>query len=319
MRGRVLAALALLGAAWAAPVALTEPGCCAFPRWSADSREVMYIDRVGNRTAYYAVNATRAGTPRRALNVADYSPDLRYAYDPAQGRLRDLGGNRRLSADLGAGPLWSAGPLIGWNVSGRSGRYDTVPTAVFVADLEAGLRAGRLSPRRLVTVYGGGAVGWLGEDTLLVSGKSAPGDELRALRAVRADGRGARVLARARNLRGVLPAPGGRWVVYYVAFDAPGRNGLYVVSGAGEAPRRLDFFGSYRWRDAHTLLYIPLETGAKSHRLMAFDARSGRSRELLDLGARVGGDGWEVSPDGKRIFYRNADDQRLYALELPAS
>jgi hypothetical protein len=105
-------------------------------------------------------------------------------------------------------------------------------------------------------------------------------------------------------------------VAYYVAFDRPERNGLFVVSRGGQG-QRLDWFGSYRWRDAQRLVYIPLLLGQPTHRLFEYDLQSHTSRLLADLGTQVSHDQWQVSPDGQRLVFLSSRDRNLWVLELP--
>ena len=125
------------------------------------------------------------------------------------------------------------------------------------------------------------------------------------------------MISSALSQRGVSISPGGRWVAYYVAFDSLTRNGMFVLDTKSGSSKRVDWFGSYRWRDANRIVYIPLEMGVTQHWLLEWNASTGAKRELAKLGAKVAGDDWQIAPNGSRIAFVNATNRNLYALELP--
>ena len=318
MRALASVALLLAGGALAAPERLTSGGCCTEPFWAPDSRRVLFIDRPKGAAAagIYSVDADAGPgqAPRLAFSrIAYYAPSLAYAAVPASGGLtvERLSDRARFTVPGATSLAWSPdGRSVAWSVSDQSGTFDTRRSRVYAAPFGG--------PARLVaTVYGGGVAGWLGPDELLLTGKSAPSQPDRALRAVRVSSGAGRVLAQAANLRGVSISRGGRFVAYYVAFDRPERNGLFVLAAAGGKPRKLGTFGSYRWRSADALALIPLRPGARSHVVLNVDAATGKARQVLDLGGKVKDDGWQVSPDGSRLVFVNARDRNLYVVALP--
>jgi len=79
-------------------------------------------------------------------------------------------------------------------------------------------------------------------------------------------------------------------------------------------------FGSYRWRDDHRLLIIPLRPTAAFHELWEFDAQSGTARALTKaetIPIKIANNDWAVAPDGHSIVFVSALDHNLWLLPLP--
>ncbi|MCX7601845.1 MAG: peptidoglycan DD-metalloendopeptidase family protein [Meiothermus sp.] len=295
------------------PRRLTTGGCCVNPLWSPDSSTVLFIDKPNPQspTALYGVSVLRPDPPKPLLPIAHYNPRFTHALLPGRPSLveRLSDGQRFYLETEGGNVAWSpSSQRLAWNITQAEGNFDRRRSEVWLA-----LWGG--APQRVATVFGGGLVGWLDEETLLLSGKRAPEDALRNLETLHLPTGERRILARALNMRGIQIGPDGRWVAYYVAFDHPERNGLYLVSRGGQK-FKLSWFGSYRWRDASRLVYIPLNPGQPTHRLMEYHLQTHTSRPLADLGAKVLNDQWQVSPDGERVVFLS-QDRNLWWLELP--
>ncbi len=296
------------------PRRLTSGGCCVNPIWGPDSATVLFIDKPepSAPAAFYGVSMGQPESPKPLLPIAFYNPSFTYALLPGAPSLveRLLDGQRFYIHTQGGNVAWSpSSGQLAWNTTEPVGNFDRRRSEVWVAPLGK-------APVRVATLYGGGLTGWLDENTLLLTGKRAPEDALRNLETLHLEMGERRILASASAMRSVLPSPDGRWVAYYVAFDRPERNGLFVVSRGGER-LRLDWFGSYRWRDARRLVYIPLLLGQPTHRLFEYDLQSRTSRLLVDLGTQVSHDQWQVSPDGERVVFLSSRDRNLWVLELP--
>lgn len=299
---------------------LTKGGCCTGTVWSPDSGALLYIDKPPGaaKAAIYGVPAAGISAPGvRFSRIAFYSPDLKYAAIP-QGNSPQGNGTvvERLSDQKrwtlptqGAQLLWGPGEQVAYTVSAQSGNYDRRAGRVYVARLGE-------TPRSVATLYGGSAVAWLNATTLLLSGKASAGVRDRQLFTLDVQSAARRTLASALNFRGVQPSPDGKQVAYSVTFDSVARNGLFVQPTSGGAARRLDWFGSYQWR-GNGLLYIPLTLNLPTHTLRLYDLGSGQSRPLLNLGAKVQSDQWQVSPDGQKVAFRRAGDGNIYVTRLP--
>jgi len=301
---------------------LTGAGCCVSPFWSADSSRVYFIDKPSSAaSAIYGVSAVSPSGVRMEFgNVAQFSKSQRYAVLPGQitllERLSD-GQRVRVLTQGGSIAFSTSETKIAWSVTGQSASFDTQPTRVYTATLSSGSRFMVSAPKLIATLYGGGVAGWLNESELLLTGKSNPSQRDRALRIVSVSTGAGRVISSALSIRGVSVSPGGRWVAYYVAFDGANRNGMFMLDTKTGVTKRVDWFGSYRWRDANRIAYIPLETGVSQHRLLEWNASTGAKRELARFGAKVAGDDWQLAPNGSRIAFVNAANRNLYALELP--
>ena len=127
-------------------------------------------------------------------------------------------------------------------------------------------------------------------------------------------------LGRFYSLRHLSVAPGGERLMFVLTFqDDPSQNGVYLMEvKAPPQAQRLGWVGAWRWRDSHSVYYIPFEPTQPYHDLRAVDLISGVDVSLIDgetLQLAIADGYWEVSADGERIAFRNADDLQLTILE----
>ncbi|THF67834.1 LysM peptidoglycan-binding domain-containing protein [Deinococcus sp. Arct2-2] len=308
------------------PVAgrVSRAGCCAHPVWTADSTHLLFLDRpAGREVGMYSVPADGTGLSGLwRLPPTLLSEGSLYGLQPA-------GPATALALHFGASSagvvvtvptsgrdaVWSPEGRLAWPTYGAADRSDWTPLTVLTAD-PFGSEA-KAPSRPLVTVYGGRLVGWLNEDTLLLTGRLARNDARRSVLTVdRATGR-TRVLAQGQLLSGVRPSPDGTQVLFRVTLDAAGRGGLFVVPTAGGAVWPVPTFGSGRWQDNARLLLVPYEPGQASHRLLRIDVTTGQTEDLLSFSDKIAGDDWQVAPDGTRLVYLSAGDRALHVLTLP--
>ncbi|UBV41732.1 hypothetical protein LAJ19_08710 [Deinococcus taeanensis] len=312
---------ALLGSA---ALAAALPGrtvlsgeCCPGAVWTPDSRALLFLDGPPARssTGMYQVSASGGAVTRRFSSVAFFSPALKWAVRPGAGEqttLERLSDGRRFTLPTwGADVTWTrAETRLAYARSETSGNYDRRVTRVFVADAFG-------APRLISTLSGGSIHAWLNDTTLLLSGKRAAQDRDRELFTLDLRTGARQVLRQALNLRAVTVSADGRFVAYTVAFDSAARNGLWVQAAAGGAPRELNDYGSYRWRDGSRLLLIPLKAAGGAHVLRQYDARANTWSTLGDLGDQVRQSDWSVSPDGRQLNYLSARDGNVRVLTLP--
>lgn len=304
------------------PRRLTTGGCCVNPSWSADSSRVLFVDQpVDKPTAIYGVNPRDPGAIKSAFSsVAFLSPSERYALLPGSvSILERVSDGRRvtLPTDFGNLNYSPSEARVAWSVSATRGNFDRLTTEIFTSSLTSTPNAFTSSgPKRLARVYGGGVVGWLSENRLVITGKSSPTERDRSLRVLDTQSGQSKVLVRALNFRSLGISPGGRWIAYTIAFDSAARDGMFVMDTNTGQSRRVGWFGSLRWRDANRIVYVSLGSRAASHELMEFDARTDQSRGLAKLNAKIENDQWQLSPDGQRAAFVNAADHDIYALEL---
>lgn len=120
-----------------------------------------------------------------------------------------------------------------------------------------------------------------------------------------------------KNLREVSIAPGGQRMLFYLSFqDDPAADGIYLIATEpGAQPQKMDWFGSWRWRDAENLYVIPFEPTNPVQTLWWVNPLTGERRALTDPATQpiqIVNGGWEVSADGSRILFLNAFDDRLW-------
>jgi Tol biopolymer transport system component len=123
------------------------------------------------------------------------------------------------------------------------------------------------------------------------------------------------------NVHGLQVAPGGGTLAFYLTFqENPDDSGVYVlVTQPGAAPRKLEFFGSYRWRDDQSLYTLSYDIEQDVHTLGYIDISQGTLRTLTDpeeIPLRIANGEWSVSPDGTRIVYVDPADYGLYTLAI---
>lgn len=304
---------------------LTAPGCCTLPYWSADGRRVQFIDRPAPDlpVGVWAVDAEAPGAPPTLVTdeIGYFSPDMRYRIEIAGDRttLERIEDGARWDLPAAGRPISIApgGQRIAWQVSPPNTEFERRTTRVWVAGIDgSGAREVAALPR-------GSLVTWIDAGTLLLRGR----DRLDALEdvlwALGVDDGARREIARAPNLRGELPSPGGGWVAYYVArHDDPSDTGMWIAATGGGAPKRIDkaLFGAYRWRDDGRLLVVPQDGDGVSHALVEVDVATLATRRLTDpatMPFKIANGDWTVSPDGRRVAFVESGDKAIWVLGLP--
>ena len=321
----LLSALLAAGLSVAAPnqtsrvlesVPVLSGGCCPGATWTPDSAALLFLDGppVRGSTGIYRVSASGGPVSRQYSSIFYSSPRLLWAVRPngTNTVLERLADNRRFTLPTnGADVNWSPSEQkLAYTRSDTSGNYDRRASRVYVAQVFG-------QPRQIATLYGGGVSGWLDERRVLLSGKLTPGLRDRQLW-TQDTVSGAKVnLGSALSFRGLSAAPGGKWAAYYVAFDSAQRNGMFVQDTRTGQRRKLSEFGSYRWRDANRLLFIPLQLSGKFHVLREYDAANNTWLTLGSLNDQVRQGDWNISPDGKKLSYLSAKDGNVRVLSLP--
>ena len=310
-----------------APRRLLTGGCCAGAWWSADSSQLLYVDRPPGvpATALYSVPVWPPGTPPRVADarVAERTggAQLRVYVEGRQSIVRDLltdeqwalptdGNPLRLSPD-GTWAVW-------WEATGARRDVDGI-NRVWAAPVRGG------EPVELAALWGLAVVDFL-PDNRHVLAVGRPFRERPLFSLLRLDSQGGEMveLARGEWLSDALLSPNGRWVVFLTSLDRrnPERNGVWVVATEGEVygtARKLPFEGAYRWRDGERLLYLPLQLDVPAHSVWELHVESGEQRLLLgpDLGIRVASNDWSVSPDGASLAWVDERERDLWLVDLP--
>jgi hypothetical protein len=302
---------------------LTGPGCCVQPFWSADGQYVRFIDQPAPTmpTGIYEVSIEGSSNVRLySEQIGLPSPDDRYlAFLNESGDtvVQEVSSEAQsVIPNDGLRVFFSPGSArLAWADLADSGNFDQRPAVIGISDIDGA------NTQELITVYGGGIVGWLNDDTLLLIGRDSPGEPDESLFTLSVIDGARRDLVSEERIYTSNIAPGGEWVVYTIAFDPDSseNDGLWVVSTDGEARYKLDVVGSARWRDASRLLIIPIEMDAVSHRLWQFDSESGTVEPLTEPDQhpfRVASGDWNVSPTGRYVVFLNAEDESLWLIDL---
>ncbi|BCX02402.1 MAG: hypothetical protein KatS3mg053_0340 [Candidatus Roseilinea sp.] len=308
-------------------VPLTSGGCCVQPFFSPDGRRVLFLDKPDGTAPVgiwaVAVDAPLSPPTLFTERLGPFSRDLSLALDLQNGqtvieRLSD--GARWMINNGGRAVTFSPDATrIVWTVLQESGGFDVRRVEIYVADVDGS------DVRLVATRFGGGPLGWLPDSNhLLIGGRANRNDPSPTLSVLNVDTGALRDLVAVERLRGASISPDGRMLAYFVAQarDAS-QNGMYLLDLAhpSPVPQRLDFFGSFRWRDAGRLLYIPLRPGAPSDELWQLEVTTGRAERLVaaDAGSpfKIANGDWDVARDGSKIVFLSARDRNLWLVTLP--
>ncbi|MEW5870431.1 MAG: hypothetical protein AB1894_14240 [Chloroflexota bacterium] len=302
---------------------LTRGGCCVQPFWSPDGAQVLFLDRPAPEApvGLWGVDVT-GGEPRLVTDkLGLYSTDMRLRAFLQSGRTtveRLSDGVRWTIPNNGRMPYFSPdGEWLAWNAGESGPPDDTARRQVWVSRVDGS------QAQRLIDLTGGSMQAWLPDGRLLVSQRMqspASGQALFAL-ALQGENAGELVeLARGQRLRAITISPQGSWLAYVVAFSGdPAQDGLWLLHLSSGERRRLDLFGSFRWRDDQRLLLVPLDLSQPPHRLLQIEAASGQVIDLTDpalTSFKIANGDWSVSPDGRRLVFVSAQDQNIWLLEL---
>ncbi|MCC6904738.1 MAG: hypothetical protein IT326_02780 [Anaerolineae bacterium] len=301
---------------------LTDPGCCVQPFWSADGRTVLFIDRPPGTdlTGIYGVPLSGGPVELFSSQVGLLSPDghmLAYLNESGETTLQDVGtGETWVIPNGGQRVFFSpGGSLLAWAETG-AGNFDTRPVTVSVSAWDGS------GPRVVANLYGGGVMGWLDDDRLLLSGRRGVNEPSTLFSLSIPDGAVTELL-RGQRVWSVAIAPGGGWIAYTVNFASDGdpeAEGLWVASTDGATRYRLEQYGGFQWRDGRRLLVIPFEMDVPGYSLWQFDVLTGQGTALTDpsmVSFRIESGNWLVSPVGDAIVFLNPEDRALWTFGLP--
>jgi murein DD-endopeptidase MepM/ murein hydrolase activator NlpD len=301
------------------PRAISSAGCCVAPFWNKDSSRVLFIDKPNaSPAAIYSLDAGGLSAAKIEFSsVVRLSSSEKFAIlNGSNTILERLSTGERISIPANSVTFSPTEQQIAWSVSNESRRFDTIQTTVFVASIITSPRLQITNTRAVAVLYGGGLSGWLNEQELLLNGKRQGDTRDRELIRLDLRTKNQKVLSSALNFRGISLAPNGKTILYYVAFDSQAKNGLFALNPVSGIAKRLPWFGSYRWRDANRLVFIPIQP-AKTHLLLEWDVRNQTQRILTDLKTKVAVDDWQIAPNGSSIVFVNAATRGLNVVDLP--
>jgi len=281
---------------------------------------VLFIDKPDEKTAtgIYAVDIVQPTTPKLfSERIASFTNDFQYAtyIEGTFAIIEQVGDGQRWRIRTGGRPVLLSPDRtqVIWNETLQTG----APNDMLVTTVMGANRDGS-DARPVTSLLRGSSLAWLDNTRLLVSARlKRDSQELTLFVLSLADGNRTE-LAKSERLRGIIISPNGAWVAYQIAFDTKTSqdNGLWLVKTDGSgAPKKLDFFGPAQWRDANRFIYVPLETNVASHAFYEYDTRTSTSRRLTDPKAapfKIANGDWNVSPDGNKIVFLNAQDLNLW-------
>lgn len=301
---------------------LTEPGCCVQPFWTPDGRIVLFIDKPGltSESGIYGVSIGGGEPTLISERVGLPSPDghyMTYLNEDGETVVEEVSSREQsIIPNGGLRVFFSPGSKrLAWAEIIGTSDFDRRRIIISVSDLNGE------NATELITVFGGGIVGWLDDDHLLLVGATRLSPDLSLFSLSVTDGERFD-LVRNHRIYSASIAPGGQWVLYTIALgpDMVELDGFWVISADAKQHYKLETVGSAHWRDGTHLLIIPIEPDAPSHRLWQFDALTGEVEPLTDpeqLPFRVAAGDWSVSPTGEHVVFLNAEDQALWLITLP--
>ncbi len=296
-------------------------GCCYNAWWHpTDSNRLYAVDGTpGSAASIFEWSVTDA-SPTNLLGPAPkplHSPDGTH-------EIRLLAGQIMIHR-LSDGAEWNVPtqgmiPAIStdnsrllWEVRAQSvlpGQPDSI-TEFWVSDLLG-------QDARRVLAQPGGSARWLDESRLLISTPLEDRITLLSVFDTRDDT--SYTLGSWPWMRGLDISPGGERLMFYLTRNPDAAlNGVYTIETQPEAQaRQLNWFGGWRWRDAHRVYVIPFDPTTDRQSLIYYDLLTDESRLLIDREATTftvtGGD-WSVSADGRRVVYLSAPDNTLWLFE----
>lgn len=296
-------------------------GCCANMWWHPTNPDLLYaIDGgEGSHASIFEWSAA-SGTPTDMTSPAPpplLSPDGTHQIIPGgQVTIRRLTDNAEwIVLTKGRTPAFSTdNSQLMWEIrSDITIPGEPAPTVEFwVSNFDG-------SNERMVLSQVGGSAQWLDESRLLIS-TPLPEDRQTSLSVFDTRDNSSFILGTWKWMRGLSIAPGGERIMFYVTFqDDVTQNSIYsIATQPGAAVQKMSWFGSWRWRDAESVYYIPFNTNTEQHTLAYYHILAGTNRTLTDpavMPLTIANGLWSVSPDGRRIVFFNAVDRATWLLE----
>jgi hypothetical protein len=300
---------------------LTGAGCCTDPWWAPTSDAIYFLDAPLPDEEIAVVRRVDLSTGiSKVIQLAPPSIDSldgRYQVQVRDGAttLLELGTNKRRPLPTrGAYPRFSpASTRLLWHIRPADDIPGEIPplTEIWIAEVATG-------DARLVRLQQGGGVRWLDEDRLLVFETALRTQQVQLSVLTLSTGL-VEPLVSLPTMRSLSVAPGGKLLMYYVMLQPePTANGVFLIeTKAGATPRRLPFFGGWRWRDSQNVLYLPF--GVRPMRLYSYNVLTGVDQPLGDVDPvlDIAAGEWDVSVDGNKLWYVSSTDGSIRWIQLP--
>jgi hypothetical protein len=306
---------------------ITQGDCCTQPYWDKDSTEVRFVDQPTPDEALgvWGVNLAQPETGPRLVTgrLAVYSPDGSLMAYPDRDRgvaiVERTGDGRRWEIDTqGHGLSFTPdSQRLTWATYDDDEDRDTREETWWLSDLDGEDARAVLSARRT------DPLAWLSDDELLIIRSFEETSDQQLFKLSLTDGTQT-LLKAGPGMRGLALSPDKRHLVYYVRFEPDAeQNGVWLtdLQDPTQAPQKLPFFGTYRWRDAQRLVYVPFDTEATSHDFYEYNLLTGQTRSLFPEGTHliIANNDWQVSPDGRQIALvaaRGSELDGIWVLEI---
>jgi hypothetical protein len=309
---------------------ITRGECCTKPHWSEDSTQVHFVDRPtpDEPLGVWGVDLKQPDAVPRLIEerLAIFSPDGNLiAYPDRENGLaivQRLGDGQRWEVDTQEHAVSFTPDSRGliWTTFDEDAPWDTREETIWLADLDGGNSQAILSARRT------DSIDWLSDDELLMAQGYPDTSDVRLFKLSVSDSTQT-TLREGTRMRGLALSPDKRHLVYYVRFEPDdAQNGVWLMDlhNPAQPAQRLPFFATYRWRDDHRLIYVPLDPGSASHDFYEYDVLTGQTRPLFPGGSglKIANNDWQVSPDGRSIALVAANGTELdgiWILDIAAS
>jgi hypothetical protein len=294
---------------WPSEQQITSGNCCTQPYWNKESTEVRFLDQPSpdKPLGIWGVDLAQSETGPHLVTerLGIYSPDGSLIAYPDRNRggaiIERLADGEQWEIDTQESrvtfTLDSQGLL--WVESDQDAPSDSREETIWLAEVDGSNARAVFSARRT------GIIAWLSDDELLMSRSQDRTSTTQLFTLSLKDGVQTELMEVPR-MRGMTLNPDQRYLVYYASFEAEAeQNGVWLIDlqNPTQAPQKLSFFGTYRWRDPQRLIYIPLDSDATSHDFYEYNILTRETRPLFPAGTNliVANNDWQVSPDGRKI------------------
>jgi len=287
--------------------------CCTSFYWSRDSEELRFIDQPTDDApvGIWGINIYQPEpTPRLVTErLAAFSRDGRYMAFPNNGRTvveRLADGEQWVFDTAGRSVSFSLQNEILWMVTQGGNDWNPDEMTIWLAEVEGG------QPRQIATLQDGAPTAWLPNNQILISTRVSP-TQTKLSTLSMADG-SLTDLGQIPRARDIALSRDRRFISYIIRQNpTPALNGIWLIDLEAEtfAPQKLPFFGAYRWRDNHTLLYVPFNPTATHHDFYQYNVLTGETSLLASTGLSITNNEWQISPDGRFIALLTAHEEQV--------
>ncbi len=290
--------------------------------WSRSGREVWF---------YHRPNAVEAGTWAEHLTTrhrrrvtrhwGHFSPSRRWAAQPStrtrRGAVIDLHEGASFDVGMTGQLLFQPSETLLATTMRRPGADNPLMRP---SDVEV-LRLDGTERRRIGTIMGRGAVGWVDDGRIALLGRASPSTPT-VLRVVDLDGHPWREWALGARVRELLLSPSGRFAVYTAILGGPGENGQFIldIDSGRRTAIAADAPASVRWMpDESGLVLAPMRrnaAGGFDFWLAPLPWRGPTVRLTAGVTPPVRMElfDWQIDPRGNALAYREERTLRLHVL-----